>query len=213
MEQLVGQIVPKHWCPASRLEVSKWPCEACRSSMPRPLSKNDQHAVHLAVPVHHPPCLLLLLCYCIFQEQWAWAPPGWNWGLIEEALISPPSWGLSGMTGSSWAAPCLDLGLFWSLQQPLAFTGYCDRLIWDRLPTRANSHLGLSTSFSLGPMSGSSDPHSLSITGFASGSSLSWAEGHRFWRGAQCGLNGDISGPGLCHGDRHEKRWISSFKN
>ena len=58
MEQLAQQIVPRSRCPGSRLEVSNWPCEACRSSRSHSHTQNDQHAGDLAVPVHPPPRLL-----------------------------------------------------------------------------------------------------------------------------------------------------------
>ena len=125
MEQLARQIVPRSGCPGSRLEVSDWPCEACRSSRSHSHTQNDQHAGDLAVPVHPPPRLLPAPLLLHLPE--AIGSGSCRLELRPDRSPDHPApWGLDWFFLSclmAWVLAC-----FWSLQQPQALSGYSDRL-------------------------------------------------------------------------------------
>lgn len=202
--RLAGQTVPKRWCPGSKLEVQNQPFEACKSSRPCPCIKNGHHAGNHPVSVHHPHLLLDAHLLLLLSE-------GLGYSSCKVGLSLDGSHGQSSLSG-----PLKHDGLFLSCQWPGSWpvlgSSTARDLHWT-LPTRASFHLGLHPSFSLGPLAGSSNPHILSRNSFASGSFLSWAVDHWFWRGTQCGFSEHINGSGLCHGDRHEKKWPTPSRN
>ena len=108
--RLARQIVPRRWCPGSRLEVSSWPGEPRRISKPCPRTKNDQHAGGLAYSVHLPPRRLTdhLLLHL---------SGGIGLGSCRLGLRPTGSLGQSSHPGPLLPHG-LGLGLFGSLQQP-----------------------------------------------------------------------------------------------
>ena len=204
--QLTKQIVPRKWCPGSRPEVSSWPGEPCRSSRLQPHTKNEQHtgSFYFSVPLphHHLTDALLLRL-----------SGGIGLGFCRLGLRPSGSLGQSSRPG-----PLLScgpgLGLFGGLQQPQTLTGCSDRLRWDR----GSLHQGQFPPRSQHPHFPGSPRWvlwlpNLSVTRLASGSFLSWAEGHWCWRGGQCELTEGLYSSGLCHGSKQEKRWLSPFRN
>lgn len=188
---LSGQIVPRRWCPGSKLEVQSQPCEACKSSRPCPCIKNGHHAGNLAVSVHLPPLLLAAHLLLLLSERIGSSS-------CKVGLRHDGSHGQSSPLG-----PLKHDGLFlsytWPGSWPVLGSPTATGPHWT-LPTRVSFHLGLHPFFSLGPLAGSSDPDTLSHTSFASGSFLFWAVDHWFWRGTQCGLREVMNGSGFAVG-------------
>lgn len=205
---LAGQIFPRRWCPGSKLEVQNQPCAACKSSRPCPCIKNGHHGGNLAISVHHPHLLLAARLLLLLSE-------GISSSSCMVGLRPDGSQGQSSPSGPL-KHDRLFLSCPWPGSWPVLGSPTAQGLHWMlhwMLPTRVSFHLGLCTSFSLGPLAGSSDPHTLSRTSFASGSFLCWAVDHWFWRGTQCGLREGMNDSGLCHGDGHEKQGPSPSRN
>lgn len=199
--------------PGSRTEVSNWPCEACRSSRPCPCPKNEHHADDHAVPDRHPPWLLPAPLLLYLSE-------GIDLGSSRLKLMpdgSPDQSSPLGPLRQDRLFPelphGLGLDLYWSLQQLHTHAACSDRLRWCKRFSYQSQLPPRSQYLPLPGTPTASDPYGLSITSFASGSLLFWAEGHWLWREDQWGLNGGRNGSGLCHGDRHEKGWPSPFRN
>lgn len=170
-----------------------------------PCIKNDRHARSLAVSVHHPRFLLAASLLLLLSE-------GIHSGSCKVGLRPNGSHGQSDPSG-----PLKHNGLFflscpWSGSWPVLGSPTAPGPHW-MLPTRVGFHLGLHPSFSLGPLAGFSDPHTVFHTSFASGSFLSWAVDLWFWRGTRCGLRKEMNGSGPCHGNRHKKNWPPPSRN